>query len=99
MSKYLIENDYYVVTLDNCYALGKYRGKRMQKNGKENDEMDLICFHANVTGVLRRYCEIRKRKATAESRDGTIADMMRILSSENERLSERLKSLREEIGE
>ena len=99
MSKYLIEDDYYVVTLDNCYALGKYRGKRMRMDGKENDEMDLICFHADVTDVLRRYCEIRKRKACAEGADGTIADMMRILSSENERLSELLKSLREGVGE
>ena len=99
MSKFLIEDDYYVVTLDNCYALGKYRGKRMRMDGKENDEMDLMCFHADVGGVLKRYCEIRKRKACAESCDGTIEDMIRILSSENKRLSERLKSLCEEIGE
>lgn len=99
MSKFLIEDDYYVVTLDNCYALGKYRGKRIYTDGKVSDEMDLICFHADVANVLKRYSEIRKRKACSESADGTLEDMMRILSSENERLSEWLKSLREEIGE
>ena len=98
MSKFLIEDNYYVVTLDNCYALGKYLGKRM-RGEKEEDNMDLICFHADVGGVLKRYCEIRKRKACAESCDGTIEDMIRILSSETERLSERLKSLCEVMGE
>lgn len=99
MSKFLIEDNYYIVTLDNCYALGKYAGKRVRKDGKEEDNMDLICFHADVGDVLKRYCEIRKRKACAEAGDGTITDMMNILSSENERLSERLKMLCEEIGE
>lgn len=98
MSKFLIEDNYYVVTMDNCYALGKYNGKRL-RDGREEDNMDMICFHADVGGLLKRYCEIRKRKACAESCDGTITDMMNILSSENERLAERIKTLCEEIGE
>ena len=98
MSKFLIENDYYIVPLDNCYALAKYKGTR-ERHGKESDDLDLLTFHSTVCGTLKSYIAIRQRKATAESRDGTIEDMMRILSSENERLSERLETLREVIGE
>ena len=98
MSKFLIENGYYIVPLDNCYALAKYKGTR-ERHGKESDDLDFLTFHSTVCGTLKSYIAIRQWKATAESRDGTIADMMRILSSENERLSERLKSLCKEIGE
>lgn len=98
MSKFLIEDNYYIVTLDNCYGLARMYGKR-KRDDKEEDNMDMICFHADVGSLLNRYCEIRKRKACAEACDGTISDMMNILSSENERLTERLKTLCEEIGE
>lgn len=98
MSKFLIEDNYYIVTLNNCYALAKYTGAR-KRGEKEEDGMDMICYHSTVGDCLKRYCEIRRREATAKVCDGTIEDMMRILSSENERLSERLKTLREEIGE
>ena len=98
MSKFLIEDNYYIVTLNNCYALAKYTGVR-KRGEKEEDGMDMICYHSTVGDCLKRYCEIRRREATAKVCDGTIEDMMRILSSENERLSERLNLLREEIGE
>lgn len=98
MSKFLIEDNYYVVVLDNCYALGKLVGKRVRE-GKEEDSMDMICFHANVCDLLKRYCEIRKRKACAESCSGELTAMMNTLSSENKRLSELLDALRREIGE
>lgn len=98
MSKFLIEDNYYIVTLNNCYALAKYTGTR-KRGEKEEDGMDMICYHSTVCDCLKRYCEIRRREATAKVCDGTIEEMMRILSSENKRLSERLKTLREEIGE
>lgn len=98
MSKFLIEDNYYIVTLNNCYALAKYTGAR-KRGEKEEDGMDMICYHSTVGDCLKRYCEIRRREATAKVCDGTIADMMRILSSEEERLSELLKSLCKEIGE
>lgn len=98
MSKFLIEDNYYIVTLNNCYALAKYTGAR-KRGEKEEDGMDMICYHSTVGDCLKRYCEIRRREATAKACDGTIEEMMRILSSESKRLSERLKTLREEIGE
>lgn len=85
MSKFLIEDDWYVVVLDNCYALGKYQRTRVS-DGKERDEMDLSCYYDNPIDVLKRYAQKRQREAVGKARDGTIKDMVDILVAENKRL-------------
>lgn len=85
MSKFLIEDDWYVVVLDNCYALGKYRGTRLHR-GKQEDDFDFSCYFDNPIDVLKRYAQKRQREAVGKARDGTIKDMVDILVAENERL-------------
>lgn len=98
MGRFLIEDNYYVVVLDNCYALGKATGKRT-RNGEEDITMDLISYHATPEKILSRYLEIRQAQSLAEACDGTIGDMVRILSTENKRLSDRLKAAFAEVSE
>ena len=92
MKKFFIENDICIVVLENCYGLGKYYGEQTVR-GKTYDSMDFISYHATPEQAIARYLEIQQAEALRSAPDGTIADMVKILSSERKRLSTTLSEL------
>ena len=85
LSKWLIAGNYYIVQLENCYALGKFKGKRRRKNGKEEDCFIFICYNYNVESCLRRYVEECEVEAGAQAGEGTAREMMDILLASREK--------------
>ena len=97
MSKFLIENDYYIVIDEYSYNLAQPNGYMIGRNGQRYETYKTIGYYSTIERALSAYLEISQREALNKAEEGTIADMMKILSSERERLGSRLVSLLQEV--
>ena len=98
MGKFLIEDNYYIVALDNCYALAKVLNKT-SKDGKEYADMDCICYYSDPEKCLEKYLSYRQHLASYKAADGTLKDLINILSSENNRMRRRRSEAFTEVME
>lgn len=86
LSKWLIAGNYYIVQLENCYALGKFKGKKIRrKGGSEEDCFSFICYNYNIESCLRRYVDECEAGALPQAGEGTAREMMDILLASREK--------------
>lgn len=85
MLKWHIEGNWYLVKLDNCWALGQKHGSVPTRiKGKEYDNMDLTCYHYSAEKVLTRYIEIHQDMASQQAGEDTLKELVDKLSSARE---------------
>lgn len=87
MSRFKIEDDWYIIVENYDYAIGKYM--RTDKKGK--DVYNIIGYYATPEKALVGYVEYRQRMTMLQSDVGDLSDMVDILSNERKRLSETIK--------
>lgn len=87
MSKFEIEDGWYIIVENYDYAIGKYKGK--DKRGTDN--YDIIGYYATPEKALVGYVEYRQRMAMRQADTGDLRDMVSILSSERKRLLETIR--------
>ena len=87
MSKFEIEDGWYVIVENYDYAVGKYKGR-----GKDgSDRFDFIGYYATPEKALVGYIEYRQRMTLLQADTGELRDMVDILSSERKRLLETVR--------
>lgn len=87
MSRFKIEDDWYIIVENYDYAIGKYKGK--DKKGK--DVYNIIGYYATPEKALVGYVEYRQRMTLLQADTGELRDMVDILSNERKRLSETVR--------
>ena len=94
MSKFHIEGDWYLVTDEYSWNLARKANATRKKH-----EWAEITYHPNPESALKAYIAIKQRRTAGNAGDGTIKDLVDILSAENKRLSELVKNAFSEVCE
>lgn len=82
MSRFEIEDGWYIIVENYDYAIGKYKG-----NDKKGRAMyNIIGYYATPEKALVGYIEYRQRMTMLQADTGDLRDMVDILSSERKRL-------------
>ena len=87
MSRFKIEDDWYIIVENYDYAIGKYM--RTDKKGK--DVYNIIGYYATPEKALVGYVEYRQRMTLLQANTGELRDMVNILSSERKRLLQTIR--------
>ena len=87
MSRFKIEDDWYIIIENYDYAIGKYM--RTDKKGK--DVYNIIGYYATPEKALVGYIEYRQRMTLLQADTGDLRDMVDILSSERKRLLQTIR--------
>lgn len=82
MSRFKIEDDWYIIVENYDYAIGKYKGKDKKGRAMYN----IIGYYATPEKALVGYVEYRQRMTLLQADTGELRDMVNILSSERKRL-------------
>ena len=82
MSRFKIEDDWYIIVENYDYAIGKYKGKDKKGRAMYN----IIGYYATPEKALVGYIEYRQRMTMLQADTGDLRDMVDILSSERKRL-------------
>lgn len=94
MSKFHIEDDWYLVPDDYSWNLARKGNATRKKH-----EWAEITYYHDPESALNAYIAIRQRRTAGNAGDGTIKDLVDILYAENKRLSELLKNAFSEVCE
>lgn len=82
MSRFKIEDDWYIIVENYDYAIGKYKGEDKKGRAMYN----IIGYYATPEKALIGYIEYRQRMTMLQADTGDLRDMVDILSSERNRL-------------
>ena len=82
MSRFKIEDDWYIIVENYDYAIGKYKGEDKKGRAMYN----IIGYYATPEKALAGYIEYRQRMTMLQADTGDLRDMVDILSSERKRL-------------
>lgn len=82
MSRFKIEDDWYIIVENYDYAIGKYKGEDKKGRAMYN----IIGYYATPEKALVGYIEYRQRMTMLQADTGDLRDMVDILSSERNRL-------------
>jgi len=82
MSRFKIEDDWYIIVENYDYAIGKYKGEDKKGRAMYN----IIGYYATPEKALVGYIEYRQRMTMLQADTGDLRDMVDILSSERKRL-------------
>ena len=86
--RFLIEDDYYISRDPYCFILSRYTGKEIDGS----PVYESLTFHSKPEDALLSYLHIRQGEKLKKADNGTIKEMIDILSAENKRLQNVLKS-------
>lgn len=83
MTKYLLEDNWYIVKDNYSWNLAKRR-----KNPKEKNEWDYnsMTYHATPEQAIAFYLKNCRSEALGSVESGTIEDILNIITAENKRL-------------
>ena len=87
MGKFHIEGDWYILPDQYSWNLARKTNSKKPKNMWTD-----ITYHRTAADAMKRYCERQALLTAGNGRDGTVSDLADILTAENKRLSELLKS-------
>jgi len=93
-----IEKDWYIEPDKYCYVLGRYLGKRMDKNNKEVDVWSDQKYYATLKKALAGYFKI-KTKELLSQKDYEIWGAVKMLEKEMNTLEEKLNNILKEETE
>lgn len=94
MSKFHIEGDWYLVPDEYTWNLC-----RKSYAEKRHSEWAEITYHRTPQDALNHYFDLKVQETARKAGDGTLKDLVDILSTENKRLSELLKTAFAEVCE
>ena len=92
MSKFQIEGDWYLVPDEFSWNLA-----RKVKTPQKTKEWAEITYHRSPQDALNHYFDLKQRETVRKAEDGTLKDLVDILSAENKRLSAILKTAFAEV--
>ena len=91
--KFLIENDYYLVMDERSWNIA-----RRTKDGTKNKAAFTdVTYHRSPEAALEFYLEKKQKEAAGNAKDGTLRDLLDILSSERKRLENTLRRLYSDV--
>ena len=94
MGKFHIEDDWYLVPDEFSWNLCK-KAKSLKKKGEWSE----ITYHRTPQDALRHYFYMKASATARMAGEGTLKDLIDLLSAENKRLSELLKTAFADVGE
>lgn len=83
--KFLIEDNWYLIADENSWNIAK-----KNKEGKTKAEFSSTTYHHTPEDAIKFYLAKKQRESASKAEDGTLKDLVTILSSERDRLSETL---------
>ena len=87
--KFLIEDDYYLVADQYSWNIGRY----LKENDKSGEPvLSYISYHKTPEQALQSYLSLRQKQSAIQADNADIRDLVDILSTENRRLQNVLKT-------